>query len=108
METFSACLVSTPVSVDWPLLQLVTPFSMPQPPLSPSWHEINVETRGTLVHIPRGALPVVTKTYARLVHSFVHEPGWESFHALWALPKSVLAPLKREGRSHWNLVGRQV
>ena len=108
MATSSACPISTPGSVDWPLLQLVTSFSMPQPPLSPSWHEINVDTRGTLVHIPRGALPVVTKMYVRLVHWFVHEPGWESFHALWAFPKSVLAPLKRAGRSHWNLVGRQV
>jgi len=61
-----------------------TSLDLPDPGLQPSWDEIAMDARGTIIHIPRGALQAVTTTYVSLLKQFLRENSWESFHALWA------------------------
>jgi hypothetical protein len=75
----------------------VTPFSEPCPLFEVGWDTITSPARSTLVHIPRGAVNVVTEEYTRVLQRFNEEPGWETLHSLWAFPKAVLAPMTRGG-----------
>ena len=61
-----------------------------------------------MAHIPRGALLDVAQVYLTLLRRLNERPGWESLHALWAFPKSVLAPMQRSGRAHWAALGRVI
>jgi hypothetical protein len=73
----------------------VTPFSEACPVFEVGWDTITSPARSTLVHIPRGAVNVVTEEYVRVLQRFNEEPGWETLHSLWAFPKAVLAPMTR-------------
>ena len=86
----------------------VTPLGNPAPPLSPSWEEIAQDDRSTILHIPRGAVQAVTATFETLLSRYLREQSWEAFHALWAFPKAVLAPLSRGGKAHYSVLGRKV
>ena len=61
-----------------------------------------------MVHMPQGAAGVVTEEYTKVLRGFNQEPGWETFHALCAFPKAVLAPMARGGRSRWSKTSRKV
>ena len=61
-----------------------------------------------MLHIPRGAVEAVTRTFVAALSRFLSESSWESFHSLWAFPKAVLAPLSRGGRTHYNALGRKI
>ena len=76
----------------------VTPLAHPEPPLSPTWDEIALDDRGTILHIPRGAVEAVTRSFVSVLSRFLSEASWESFHALWAFPKAVLAPPEPRGQ----------
>ena len=86
----------------------VTPLGQPEPPLSPTWDEIALDDRSTILHIPRGALEAVTRTFVAVRSRFLSGASWESFHALWAFPKAVLAPLSRGGKTHYIALRRKV
>ena len=86
----------------------MTPLLSPAPILQPTWDVIATDRRGTILHIPRGAVQAVSATYITLLSRYHEERSWESFHALWAFPKAVLAPLGRSGRAHSGVLGRKV
>ena len=77
-----------------------TPLDQAAPVLDPSWDEIAQDDRSTILHIPRGAVEAVTRTFVEVLPRYLSEGSWESFHALWPFPKAVLAPLSRGGRTH--------
>ena len=109
------CVVPPPTSIVLPTSTAPTPggpastpLDQPAPPLHPSWDEIAMDSRGTVLHIPRGALQAVTGTYVSLLNQFLTDGSWESFHALWAFPKAVLAPIGRGGKVHSAALGRKL
>ena len=49
----------------------------------------------------------MTATFVALLSRYLAELSWEAFHALWAFPKAVLAPLGRGGRSTRGQLARE-